>query len=486
MIRGRARHAGCVALSISLVAGCSSSTPTQPHVAVRKPAPAAVVALAAASAKSAAPLPAPLEKPPSREERLIARMLEKVARARGLSPKKTVPGVLLARSALIARVKTHIEREVPHEAIYEEGLVQQLFGFIPPSFDYEASTYALLESQIAGFYEPSDETMYMAADLDDENAFATLAHELVHALQDQYWDLAPRSKYAPGQDDRTSAFSCLAEGDATSAMADVLIAQAKPGSTALDIPEELFAEQIIGGMSGGPSANAPHVMRMSLVAPYIDGTLFIHALRKKGGWAAVNRAWETPPETTEQVLHVDKWETHEPALSVAEPSFAALGPGFVAATTDTYGELGVRLSLGEWLGAGPAANLAAGWGGDRVVLVKKAETYAVAWRVRYDDAKAKPADAFAARAFAALEPALVKLGHVPAKPKTSDVSTFVCIERHELGPLAVARHGRDLLFLAGPTHVTPKGWSSAAKCDVAKRWATEVMPAMASAASHSF
>jgi hypothetical protein len=464
----------CLAALLGL--GCTNAPPPRPVVAV---APARHVATPAPAPAPPVAEPEPPKPPPSREERLIAKMLEKVGHARGLAPKKVVPGVTLGRTALIARVKSHVDREVPHDAIVNEGLAQQLLGFIPTRFDYEAATYALLEAQLAGFYEPADGTMYMAADLDDENAFATLAHELVHALQDQYWDLAPKSKYVPGQEDKEDAFSGLAEGDATSAMADVMISQAKPGATALDIPNELFAEQIIGGMSGGPTADAPHVMRMSLVAPYIDGTLFIHALRRKGGWAAVNKAWEHPPETTEQLLHVDKWTAHEPALAVAEPTFAALGAGWSVADADTYGELGVRLALGEWLGTGPAAPLAAGWGGDRGVLVKKGEEYAFAWHVRYDDAKPKAPDAFAERAFLGLGPAIGKIGHPQGARATSSAATlegFACSERKETGPLAALRKGRDIVIVAGPTKVSPKGWTSMGKCDLARKWATEIAP----------
>jgi hypothetical protein len=408
----------------------------------------------------------------TREQRLIARMLERVSHVRGLKPKRAVPGLMLDRSALIARVKAHVDREVPHDAIFNEGLVQQLLGFIPTRFDYEGATYALLEAQLAGFYEPADGTMYMAADLDDENTYATLAHELVHALQDQYWNLAPHSKYVAGEDDRSGAFSALAEGDATSAMADVLIGQARPGGTALEMPDELFVEQVIGGMSGGATANAPHVMRMGLVAPYIDGTLFVHALRRKGGWEAVNRAWDRPPETTEQILHVDKWDSHEPALPVEAPPFETLGPGWSNAEADTYGELGVRLTLGEWLGAGRAGSLAAGWGGDRGVLVKKGDAYAFAWRVRYDDASPKAADAYASRAFSELVPAIEKLAHGrPAKQPGG----VVCIERAELGPLLIGRHGRDIIVIAGPATVSPKAWASAGHCTQSRKWAFEAM-----------
>ena len=63
--------------------------------------------------------------------------------------------------------------------------------------------------------------MYLASDLQDRAADATLAHELVHALQDQYYDLGPRLSYQPEANDRESAVQALAEGDATSAMMDL-------------------------------------------------------------------------------------------------------------------------------------------------------------------------------------------------------------------------------------------------------------------------
>ena len=140
-----------------------------------------------------------------------------------------MPGVVLERPALIARVKEHVSRELPPEAIRNEGLALQLFGFVPTQFDYEGAEYQLLQDQLAGYYEPADGTMYMASDLGDEEADATLAHELVHALQDQRWDLETRSRYHAGDGDRSEAVSALAEGDATSAMFDVMIERAAPG-----------------------------------------------------------------------------------------------------------------------------------------------------------------------------------------------------------------------------------------------------------------
>jgi hypothetical protein len=198
----------------------------------------------------------------------------------------------------------------------------------------------------------------------------------------------------------------------------------------------------------------------------------VHALRRKGGWSAVNRAWDNPPVTSEQVLHVDKWEAHEPALAVADPPMHSLGAGWATADSDTYGELGTRLAFEEWIGAADAKAHAAGWGGDRGMLVHNGSVYAFAWRMRFDAAHPKE-DAYAARAWGALAPALeskVGGGH----PAMHDTTPFLCIERAELGPLAVARRGRDLIFIAGPANVDKRAWSSAAHCAQARAWVDEI------------
>ena len=405
-----------------------------------------------------------------REERLIARMLKRVSRARGIDAKKGIPGVVLSRTDLIARVKDHVAKEIPPEAIRNEGNVLKLFGFIPTRFDYEAAEFALLEAQLAGYYEPADGTMYMAADLGDADADATLAHELVHALQDQRWDLKTRSRYRPGEGDRSSAVSALAEGDATSAMFDVMLAMANKNVKASDLPDEAFSDQIRESMNSGPTAGSPHIMRSSLAAPYIYGTLFVNALRRRRDWTEVNRAWDDAPTTSEQILHVDKWDAREAPIAVATPLAATLGAGWSVADADAYGELGVRLTFEEWMTEpADAATAASGWGGDRGVLLKNGERVAFAWRIRFDDAPGQR-DAFAKRAFDAAVIALRKVGGKAA----TVTPTFFCFERADRGPFAIARAGKDVVFVAGPATAAAAGWSSAASCALAKTWSSEI------------
>jgi hypothetical protein len=435
------------------------------------PPPPALVATVAPLATSAPPVAsAAPAKEESRQARLIAKTLKRVEMARGLQSRKTVPGVLMDRPALIARVKEHVSRELPPEAIRDEGLALQLFGFIPTKFDYEAAEYALLQDQLAGYYEPADGTMYMASDLGDEEAEATLAHELVHALQDQRWNLQERSKYRPGDGDLSEVVSALAEGDATSAMFDVMIARAAPGTgkTAVDLPDDVFAEQIRAGMNDGPGANAPHVMRTSLAAPYIYGTLFVHALRRRGGWDAVDRAWDNPPTTTEQILHMEKWLAHETAVPVTAPTFAALGAGWKVDDEDTEGELGARIAFEEWMEPKAAAEASNGWGGDRGVLVTNGDKAAFAWKLRYDPGKTR--DDRAAHAYGALTQALDKtLG--PAKTRDG---VFACRERGDRGPLALARAGADVVLVLGPVTTTAGGWASAGDCALSRKWVREI------------
>lgn len=403
----------------------------------------------------------------SKDSRQVARTLAIVSEMRGIAATKAVPGVKLERDALVARVKDKALREYPPEALRREGLLLQIVGFAPPTFDYLGEMMKLLEAQLEGFYEPKNGTMYLAADLHGPQAQATLAHELVHALQDQKWDLKKRSDYKPGRGDEAMALACLAEGDATSLMLDFLM---KPDKSALDIPDDALRELMASGMNMGDIQTVPHILRSTLIAPYMEGLGFVHTLRRKGDWKAVNAAWDRLPTTTEQVLHVDKWEANEGALEVPAPTATTLGEGWKKDDEDTFGELGFALSFAEWMDVEEARKAAAGWGGDRTTVFSKGDQIAYAVHVRYDAASPK-ADAFADRAFTKLVPGLKKT--LASKPTISDAST-ICFERKELGPLLFLRKDRDLVMITGPARVANAAWTSTSTCATAKKWAVEV------------
>jgi hypothetical protein len=387
----------------------------------------------------------------------LATALAEVSRTRELAVRKPVPGVLLSRVRLLERVHAHVAREVPAPAIRAEGLVQKLLGFVPIGADYEATLYRLLESQLAGYYEPADGTLYISDDLDPATTRSTLQHELTHALQDQHWDLGRASEYRPGQDDRSSALSMLAEGDATSAGAD-----------RLDESDVAFADRLRADFGSG-GTDAPHAIRMALIEPYVTGALFVRALRREGGWRLVNETWATPPETTEQVLHLSKWRAREPALAVEEPPAPSADPSLVRIAANTYGELGLRLALAEWMSPATAAACAEGWGGDRAALfADRDRALALAWHVVFDDGSPGPSDALAVRAFRSLAQAF------PARGVDAGSGTAVCVERSGNGVLAFDQTGRHLLLVVGETNTSGTGWRAQMTCAQARAWIDEL------------
>jgi hypothetical protein len=441
----------------TMLTGACSQTKQEPTVARDRPTTVSVPPLDAGVGA------APEGSLESKESKAVARTLSRVSELRGIKSTRAVPGVKLERDKLVGRVKEKALREFPSDALRREGQLLQMFGFAPTSFDYLNEMMTLLEAQLEGFYEPKNGTMYLAADLRGKEAQATLAHELVHALQDQRWDLKSRSTYRPGKGDETLALACLAEGDATSLMMDFVLQE--QDRTALDLPEAMVRELMANGTNGASIQNVPHILRTSLVAPYIDGLSFIHALRRKGGWAMVDRAWAAPPTTTEQVLHVEKWESHEPALVVAAPTARALGAGWKLDDEDTAGELGYALTFEEWLGTSDARKAASGWGGDRSAVYSKGDELAAAFHVRYDTV------AFAERAMSTLAPGLKKkLG----KPSL-DAPEGVCFERKDLGPLIAFRKDKELVIATGPASVVKTVWSSTSTCAQAKQWADEIV-----------
>ncbi len=225
--------------------------------------------------------------------------------------------------ALIARVKDHVTRSCPRRPSGTRAASSQLFGFLPTQFDYEAAEYALLQDQLAGYYEPADGTMYMASDLGDEEAErhagarararpAGPALGPRRTLEVSAWQGRPlrsRERARRGRrDERDVRRHDRAHG------ARDRQDRARPAR------RRVRGADPRGHERGPRRKDAPHVMRTSLVAPYIYGTLFVHALRRHGGWHAVNRAWDDAPTTSEQILHVDKWLAREPPIHVAAPA----------------------------------------------------------------------------------------------------------------------------------------------------------------------
>lgn len=317
---------------------------------------------------------------PTGEERELLAALREAAQVRGLAIRRNVRLVELDRRALRAEVQRFIRREVPARVIEGNTALLELLGLVPQGFNYVEAMLNLVESNLAGFYDPLGARMFIAADLNPEEREQTLRHELVHALQDQHFDLRRVASAGANSADAQSALHALAEGDATSAMFGEIFSTAGVEDGAL--ADQALANRIV--QSALDQSRVPGILERSAVAPYADGLRFVQHLRRNGGWESVNRAWASPPLTTEQLLHPEKYAAGELPTPIAAP---ATPEGCKVTYQDVLGEQSLRLVLEEWVSRAEASAFAAGWDGDFLTTWKCPAGPRAEWSLRFDPGK---------------------------------------------------------------------------------------------------
>jgi hypothetical protein len=135
----------------------------------------------------------------------------------------------------------------------------------------------------------------------------TLAQELFHALQDQKL----RVSYGRTTTERNNAALGIIEGDGN--LVDRFYEQRCEAEWDCLLPESS------GG--GGGSSDINYGIYLTEFQPYSDGPKFVRQIYNEGGWEAVNAVYENPPESTEQVIHPEKYPDEEPTdVSVTDTS----------------------------------------------------------------------------------------------------------------------------------------------------------------------
>ena len=140
------------------------------------------------------------------------------------------------------------------------------------------------------------------------------------------------------------------EGDATLTSQEWALAN-------LTLEERLqLVGDAAGELSGNDLAGMPLILRRQLEFPYTEGFLFTNDIYDNGGYDAVNNALVTPPASTEQILHSEKYFDQEPPVSVTLDDLSAtLGDGWSSVYDQTMGELNIQvLATG---GETPALNI---------------------------------------------------------------------------------------------------------------------------------
>lgn len=342
--------------------------------------------------------------PPERRARLDA-LVDDVERLRGLSAPERIDVRVVGPADLAEELEILMERELPAEELHAAGRALELFGLLPPDFDLGAALRRLLGEQIVGFFDPVREVLVLVdgVDVPGLQEETVMVHELVHLVQHAHFDLTGLLG-DEALSDHDTAVQAMVEGDATLIMLRQLVGEGAG--------EEMLLGLLAGGSSGlselatsaAPELGEyPAYLREGLVFPYIDGLRFCAAVRGAGGQELLDRAFaESPPGSSEQILHPEKWiEGTDPPLEIELPQL----DGFLARPLRIDGSLGendVRILLAERLPAqDPEAIGAAsrGWGGDRFALYGDERGDVLVWVTEWDTEE--DAAEFAALAFEA-------------------------------------------------------------------------------------
>jgi hypothetical protein len=461
-------------LSAAFGVACGSAQSAAPRVPPELSASAHRTSVAPSAA---APASKVIDQDAAAEE-TVARALAYVSSLRGLSALGPVKGRVISRDQMVTRVEHELDTEIPPAVVNASGEILFALGTVPASFDYRHGLLDVMRAELLGFYEPHEKTMFIGGDLHGQELDATLWHELVHALQDQHYGLEKLLDFSEDAGDWQGAVHALAEGDATSAMLDAMFAP--KGMRAPDLSDSVMDLQ--GALSTGVVQQVPAIIKRSVVAPYVDGLAFVNAVRRHGGWAAVDAVWQRLPTSTEQILHLEKYEAHEPPELL--PRLAPNSGGPTGQTySDIYGEETLRILFEEWMPARTAHEAASGWAGDRVSVFSDGTDTAVAWHIRYDNEAAalNGLHAFARGALAPEDNVLDTRGRLSefvsaVEAEKATRSGQVCRERHTRGPFAVLRRGRDLGVTLGPFRRNSGSALSEGQCSSALGWAAALVP----------
>jgi len=307
-----------------------------------------------------------------------------------------------SREAMREYVVRRLAEDMPPEELAGIQASYTAFGLIPDTLDLEALLLDLYTEQVVGYYDPETETLYVVEGTGLAEVRPVLAHELVHALQDQHMELDSLTSPERGNDRRTAAQAAI-EGHATLVMFLLMLEEQAGGPVEVNRLPDMGAQlrPLLSAQNEQFPVfrSAPRVIRETLLFPYVGGAIFVQQLWRVAAPAGAGVGAPLPapidtllPVSTEQVLRpMDRFfaTRDEPTEIVLEED---AGAGRVL-HENTLGQLETTILLGEHLGS-EAEALATGWDGDRYRLVEVEGGRAIVWYTVWDSREA--AEGFAA------------------------------------------------------------------------------------------
>ncbi len=316
-------------------------------------------------------------------------ILEFASKDTGLPIKSKVKTRLTTRDAVEKYLNQQMKDDKDAKRMERAELVLKKFGLLDNSFELKSFLVALYREQVAGYYDEKTKTMNLLDWVDAEDQKPVMAHELTHALQDQFinldkWNKAGNdedkiSKNVKEDNDRLAkdeidaARDAVVEGQAMVTFFDYsLKSEGQSISTSPEIVDML--KQNMMDTSGSPVlARAPLLIQESMLFPYEFGLAFeADILRQRGTQRAFAGVLNDPPSTTAEIMHPADYLFHkkQPVLPIPD-LHPLLDAKYVPYDIGVIGEFDVKTMVDLFSGDKEADQITSRWRGGTYYAVQR-------------------------------------------------------------------------------------------------------------------
>jgi hypothetical protein len=313
--------------------------------------------------------------------------LKKMISVLGKLPfKQDIPIRFMSKTRLQGNIAARFDADYPEKLSEKEGEFIWLMGFVERKIDVRRIRKQILLNNAGVWYNSKSKELLALYEYQDINFIhaMTLVYELRHSIQDQYFDLSALVSNKSDFDDRKLGILAAIKGDATFLM---LLSSDMNADILLSSPEgeSLFSYAPI--IKPSLLYRKPLVLKYQLLMPYVEGLRFVNTVFKKKKWKGMNEILHDPPESSEQILHPDKYLKREKPVKV---TISYKPEGYDLFHSGVIGEyyLNVLLKPRNNLSLADYAN---GWGGDTFHIYKKPKnkqdstnSYFLVWKSTWD------------------------------------------------------------------------------------------------------
>ena len=256
-------------------------------------------------------------------------------------------------------------------------------GMLPEGTDLASLAVSFTAVTAGATYSPLDKQVLLVTDRGGVRDSGLLTHEFVHALQDQHFDLLKMVLARPFSFDREEAAFALVEGDAVSVERRATQGDAWARKSVEDLTRE--EDGRYAQYRKGIGAFFQPLLTETFIFRYRDGLHFVETLRRARPAVSIDEVFRRPPQSSEQVLHPEKYLSGEQPREAGLDLEAFADEGWRPVATTPLGEIGVRGLLLAGVSAEEARRAAAGWGGDRsFVFEREGRAPLFVWRTLWD------------------------------------------------------------------------------------------------------